>query len=652
MHKKGKISYQFLATLLLLIGVIAIYPQGVDPSYAPVPGPGSPVIRAIALQADGKAIIAGSFQTINGTGSATIARLNTDGTLDGTFSPGSGFNGGDVTKLFVQNDGKILAFGTFTTYNSTARPNIARINGDGTLDTSYTPTISNVKNIVLAPDGKIYLLGTTLVVNTVARTGVARLNSDGTLDTSFLIVLSDPDVHDCVVHSDGRVVVVGSFTVTDGQTSRLNIARFSSDGTLDISFGSTVQIFHRVALQPDGKYILASTIASLPLWRFGANGLPRDTSFNATGAVKSGGIETITTEADGGMILAGSFTTGQPRIVRLDSLGVPDVQYAAPGANGAVNGFAIQANRDVIAVGAFTSIAGVAKPGIARINFTNFAAKTPFDFDGDGKADISVTRPTDMMWYRFTNPSYVATQHGATGDKIVPGDYDGDGKTDIAVFHPQTAEWRYISSQNNTLVTVQHGLDGDIPIAGDFTNDGRDDYLVVRNFQWLLRNNATAQFSNLGNLGAPGDDLVPGDYDGDGRTDRAVYRRATGQWLYYPSSVGGGVEYVFHWGNSSDIPVPADYDGDNKTDFAVYRVSEGNWYINTSSNGSFVWQHFGISTDRPVPADYDGDGKADIAVYRPAEGFWYLLLTTGGYTGYRWGLDIDIPSPAAYVPTP
>jgi uncharacterized delta-60 repeat protein len=650
MHEKGSTFNQIIFTSLLLFGVITTYSQGVDTSYTPVPGPGTPVTTAIVLQSDGKAIVAGAFQTINGTGSATIARLNTDGTPDSSFSPGSGFSGGDVTKLYVQGDGKILAFGTFTAFNSTARVNLARINSDGTLDTGFTPSISNVKNIVLAPDGKIYLLGTTLVVNTVSRTGVARLNSDGTLDTSFLVILGDPDMHDCVAHPDGRVTVVGSFNGLNGNNNWINSARFFPDGTHDTSFNGGVQVFHRVALQPDGKYILASTIGALPLWRFGANGLPQDTSFNATGAVKSGGIETITTEADGGMILAGSFTTGQPRIVRLDPVGVPDVQYAAPGANGNVNGFAIQADRKVIAVGAFTSVAGAAKPGIARINFTNFAARTPFDFDGDGKADISVTRNTDMMWYRLTSTSYVATQHGAPGDKVVPGDYDGDGKTDIAVFHPQTGEWIYIASQNSTLVTVQFGQNGDIPVPGDFTNDGRDDYLVIRNFQWLMRNNATGQFSNLGNLGATGDDPMTGDFDGDGRADRAVFRRATGQWLYYPSTVGGGIEYAVHWGNSSDIPVPADYDGDNKTDFAVFRASEGKWYVLNSSNGSYLWLQFGISTDRPIPADYDGDGKADIAVYRPAEGFWYLLQTTGGYTGYRWGLDIDIPTPAAYIP--
>lgn len=654
MYQKGIIFTGAIFTVLLLISVIPVYSQGVDTSYAPVPGPGTPVIKALALQSDGKAIIAGSFQTINAAASPTIARLNTDGTLDTSFSPGTGFNG-NVTKLLVQSDGKILVLGTFTTYNSTARAGIARLNSDGSLDTSFTPTISNVKNMALLPGDNILLLGTTIFVDSVARTGLARMNTDGTLDTSFLVLLGDPDMHDCVVHPDGRITAVGSFNGLNGNNSRINSVRLMPDGSVDPTFqGLGVQVFHRLALQPDGKYITASTIG-VQIWRWTANGggaSAIDPTFNS-GNVRSIGVESINIEQSGSIILGGSFTAEQRGILRLSSTGERDVAFAFPGANGDVNGVAIQADNKTIAVGAFTSIAGVAKPGMARLNSTDFAAKTPFDFDGDGKADISVTRTTDLFWYRFTGPSYVATQFGASGDTITPADYDGDGKTDIAVFHPATGDWRYLSSRDNVLV-VRHFTQGpgEIPLPGDYTGDGRPELVLVRNYQWQIVDIVHSQVIFTGVFGASGDDLVPGDYDGDGKIDKAVFRRATGQWLYYPSSAGGGIEYAFHWGNSSDIPVPADYDGDNKTDFAVYRASEGNWYVLNSSNGSYLWQHFGISTDRPIPADYDGDGKADIAVYRPSEGFWYLLQTTAGYTGYRWGLDIDIPTPAAYVPAP
>src|SRR6185369_14420460 len=115
-----------------------------------------------------------------------IARLNSDGTLDSSFLvPGSGVNG-DVGSLALQADGKTVIGGVFTSVNGTTRNGIARLNSDGTLDTSFlaagSGTNSSVLAIAVQSDGKIVIGGFFTSVNGTTRNGAARLNVDGTLD--------------------------------------------------------------------------------------------------------------------------------------------------------------------------------------------------------------------------------------------------------------------------------------------------------------------------------------------------------------------------------------------------------------------------------------------------------------------------------------
>jgi uncharacterized delta-60 repeat protein len=102
------------------------------------PGGGTTAAEAIALQSDGKIIIGGSFTSYAGTSINRIARINTNGTIDNTFSVGTGFNG-TVWSLAVMSNGQIIVGGSFSTYNGITRNRIARLNSNGTLDTSWDP---------------------------------------------------------------------------------------------------------------------------------------------------------------------------------------------------------------------------------------------------------------------------------------------------------------------------------------------------------------------------------------------------------------------------------------------------------------------------------------------------------------------------------
>src|SRR5262249_8703829 len=142
----------------------------------------------IASQNDGRVLIGGGFTSVNGIGRNHVARLNSDGTLDNRFDPGTGSDGG-VLCLVLQLDGKVLVGGRFLHVNGVVRNGIARLNGvDGGLDLTFDPgagTDGPVNSIALQPDGKLLIGGEFTRVNGNSRTGIARLNPDGTLDGSF-----------------------------------------------------------------------------------------------------------------------------------------------------------------------------------------------------------------------------------------------------------------------------------------------------------------------------------------------------------------------------------------------------------------------------------------------------------------------------------
>ena len=249
----------------------------------------------------------------------------------------------------------------------------------------------------------------------------------------------------------------------------------------------------------------------------------------------------------------------------------------------------------------------------------------PGDYDGDGKTDFAIWRPSTGQWwiFRSSDEVVVTKQWGVAGDIPVPGDYDGDGKTDIAIWRPSTGTWWIVRSSDGTTVTQTWGVSGDIPVSGDYDGDGKTDYAIWRpstGVWWILRSSDGGTTSEA--WGHNGDTPVPGDYDGDKKTDLAVWSSGSGTWWVQRSSDGATVTQV--WGQSGDTPAPADYDGDKKTDYAVFRPSTTTWWVIRSSDGQQVQSNTG--TDGvPVAGNYRGDGKTDFAVWQPG-GAWNVSL--------------------------
>lgn len=261
-----------------------------------------------------------------------------------------------------------------------------------------------------------------------------------------------------------------------------------------------------------------------------------------------------------------------------------------------------------------------------------------FDFDGDGKADYAVFRPTGATWFIRGSQSgnSTATPFGQSGDVLAPEDYDGDGKFDIAVF--RAGAW-YLQQSTAGFRAVSFGAAGDIPQPADFDGDGKSELAVYRGGAWYVFNLVNNQFTSF-SFGNATDKPVVGDYDGDNKADYAVFR--DGAWYVQGSTAGFS---SFNFGQAGDKAVTADYDGDNKNDYAVFR--SGSWYIQRSTAG-FQSVAFGVGTDRPVPADFDGDGRADVAVYR--DGNWYVQGSTSGFTSFNFGTATDTPVENVYIP--
>jgi uncharacterized delta-60 repeat protein len=282
-------------------------------------------VRAIALQSDGKIVIAGQA----GNRSALL-RLTTNGNLDSSFGSGGvviSKVGGDINQVFtslaLQSDGKILV----TASGCPPRDELARFNADGSLDTSFgssgiAPLSFSVFGVTVQPDGKILVSGENFPVVLMA-----RLLNTGQLDTSFGSGGEAPlaaSASSIALQADGKILVAS------GGISSGSLARYHTDGSLDKSFGisgqaATITPLNAIAVQSDGRIVgvgantsrlsLSGNATGFGLVRFNSNG-SIDATFGAHGGVTTGFANAVNTSAgavriqmNGEIVAAGSSGT-------------------------------------------------------------------------------------------------------------------------------------------------------------------------------------------------------------------------------------------------------------------------------------------------------------------------------------------------------
>jgi uncharacterized delta-60 repeat protein len=277
-------------------------------------------VYAVAVQADGKTLIGGDFKNVRGVPRNHIARLNVDGSLDTTFDPGaqSGTEDASVSSLAVQADGRILVGGYFTNLAGNARSNLGRLNANGSIDPSFNPGANgNVQCLALQTNGQILVGGLFTALAGQPRTNLARLNTNGTLDTSFSPA-ADGTVMSLAVQADQKILVGGTFNTLGGQ-ARTNIGRLNSDGTLDNGFnpGATYGVYC-LAVQADQKILAGGDFTTLGgysrtnIGRLNTNGV-LDTTFSPSALCPgpfgyNGDVSSLQVQADGNILVGGNFT--------------------------------------------------------------------------------------------------------------------------------------------------------------------------------------------------------------------------------------------------------------------------------------------------------------------------------------------------------
>ena len=437
----GSLGSPGVATLNIVDDETYNQPPGtIDSTYNPSAGFNGPIF-ALALQpSDGKLVVGGSFTFANGVGRRQIARMNVDGTLDAKFSsylPSQGASD-TVRALAVQTDGRIFVGGFFTNFNGSTFNHIARLNYNGSLDSSFNPG-SGMDNPVYAVAEtfvggvrKLYVGGAFANVNGTARNAIARLNDNGTLDTSFTPGTgANGTVFALAVQTDGKVLIGGDFTVVNGVTNFNHVGRLNMDGSVDTSFnpagiGADSPV-HSIAVQLDGKILIGGLFTNyngVPfnhIVRLNING-SIDTGFTP-GAGANGDVQTIALQTDTRILLGGSFTkcSGVTRnhITRLNPDGTVDrtINFGL-GADGFVAASVLQGDGNIDIGGGFLNYGGVSHPYLARIFGGSMSGSGAIEFSAANYSFHESSVNATITVVRTGGTS--GTNADGTGDIIIP----------------------------------------------------------------------------------------------------------------------------------------------------------------------------------------------------------------------------------------
>ena len=326
----------------------------VDATFDPVNIGPSSVVSAILVQADGGIVLAGDGPDPTGQRTYT-ARLHADGSFDGGFQ---GAANGPIHALAQEADGRILIGGNFTMVglnNEWPRLHLARLNADGTADPSFNPGVDGIVNtIAVQNDGRILIGGAFTSVGAVPRSNLARLNADGSVDLGFVggasgltaaaVDVPGPFVATLWIQQDGKILVGGRFSMLGGGSAsgvRHNVGRLHPDGTLDTPFdtgpggsSSSAAFVESVLALPTRRILIGGVSVGTPH----GDGTPRhlarllpDGSLDAEFEPRADArVRALALQPDGKVVVGGQFNTiggnTRHRIARLNGSGPPSLE--------------------------------------------------------------------------------------------------------------------------------------------------------------------------------------------------------------------------------------------------------------------------------------------------------------------------------------
>jgi len=481
------------SVLLFACAASALFGQSTSPNDGYDPNINGAILVA-TTQRDGKVIVGGAFTTVQPNGASDkidrnyVARFNTDGSLDLNFNP----NANDqITAIALQSDGKVLIGGLFTTLqpnNATAatpRNRLARLNADGSLDTTFNPNVSGslapqVTAIVVQADGKIVIGGTFRTVGTTVRNYIARLNADGSLDATY-----NPSPNAAVLslalQGDGKIIAGGSFTALNPEggvsTVRSRLVRLNVNGYPDSEFDPKPNAsVNAIAVQVDGKIVIGGTFSTVQpigdstlstrsrLARFNADGT-LDGSFNPNA---NGNVHALLIQTDGSLIVGGAFTvlrpnndtspSPRPYLARILVDGTLDPAFLT-NCNSPIYALAAQADTKIIIGGYFTQLrSSSASIAITRNRLARLNADGSVDTTLDPSANGRVLTHAVQSDGKTLIGGYFTIVGGLTRNYIARLNLDG------------TVDTTFAPIANDLVSAIAVQTDGKIIIGGAFTN--------------------------------------------------------------------------------------------------------------------------------------------------------------------------------------
>ena len=487
----------------------------------------STFINKSLVLGDGKVLVAGRFTTIDGHTTNDIARFNSNGTIDTSFAApmfsGSNFSGGDtagwINTFVTQSDDKILVGGNFVRVGEggDARRGIARLNANGTLDTSFVTqsfgafsTTYGVRDIVIQNDDKIVFVGDFT-------SGSRRVNTDGTIDTSFNInqgnnqptAFNNGEFHSVALLDSGSeqaILIGGEFQGWGSFASYTHIVKLHPSGALDSGFagtnldittGNSLDRIKKIKVGDDGYIYVAGrfkdTLAGPNVRHAGFARLTTTDEGDGIGAFESGfrtyisgsdqnlsGVTVYVNDFDfydGDKILLGgnfitfgiptySTTSANRFAIVSQTTGNLISGWAASGSastynlnTGSVNSVTLLPNNNVLVGGTFTSASSpqTAREGLASLKLTGFGNVTT-------TSDYSITADTTQLLISSSNTYFSGDITAST----ISGSFVGDGSGLTNLVLPSgvvSGSSQLTSSLDSRYLNVS----GEGTISGSFT---------------------------------------------------------------------------------------------------------------------------------------------------------------------------------------
>ena len=417
--------------------------------------------------------IGGSFTSYGNTFQPYFRMLDSSGSISSSFNQGTGF-GSSVYAAATQSDGKIIAGGTFTTYSGSSAVRIARLNTNGTLDTTFNTGTAGANAIVYSTsvqsDQKVIIAGTFTTYSGSTKNSITRINTDGTSDSTFNsgTGVGASSIYATAIQSDGKIIAVGTFTTYSG-SARGYVVRINTDGTADTAptwnQGNGASITTNcIAIQSDQKILIGGAFGSYSgstaarVTRINTNGT-RDTTYNVGGGY-NGTVQSIAIQSDGKVLVGGQFSTYSGStvnyIVRTNTDGTIDNTFnTGTGFDNTVWGIAIQSDGKIITQGSFSTYSGQVANGVARLNT-------------DGTLDTTFNRNMTISSAQLNAPVLVLPNNYI----ILGGAYTGYRNNPISSLDSSgnpTSKYSLFNHFNGAGNAIISQSDGKIVVGGSFT---------------------------------------------------------------------------------------------------------------------------------------------------------------------------------------